>query len=90
MAVQTRSRCPVTAFNTGQAVVYRAGGDQAVGGLTSNQVYYAIADPNNADTFKLAATLEHAFAGQAIDLQHQRWAASIRSPMCWVTATSPI
>ena len=56
-------------FHTGQAVVYRAGNaNQVIGGLTSDQPYYVIADPNTPDVYQLATSLENAYAGQAIDL----------------------
>ncbi|MCK9230854.1 MAG: DUF4347 domain-containing protein, partial [Syntrophales bacterium] len=53
-------------FKTGQAVVYRAGGGTAIGGLTDGTTYYVITVGNN--TVKLAETAEGATAGTAIDL----------------------
>src|SRR5262249_45765217 len=54
---------PNNGLQTGQAVVYRAGSDQVVGGLTTDTLYYVIAvDPT---TIKLAASIDDARAGQA-------------------------
>src|SRR5262249_7833355 len=55
-------------FTTGQALVYHDGGGTDIGGLTSGQVYYAIVDQSQPTRIKLAATLDHAMAGNAIAL----------------------
>ena len=67
-AAQRTITLPGKNFSTGQAVVYRAGSNELVGGLVSNQVYYIIADLNTPDAYKLATTLENAFLGEGIVL----------------------
>ena len=43
-------------FQLGQAVVYRAGGDAAIGGLVDGGIYYVVPDAVNPNVFQLAAT----------------------------------
>ncbi len=51
-------------YATGQAVIYDTGGGSAIGGLTSDTVYYVIAlGPN---TIQLAASLADALAGTPV------------------------
>jgi phage tail sheath protein FI len=53
-------------FDTGDAVVYSANGGTAIGGLTSEDVYYVI--KVNDNTIKLATSAANATAGTAVDL----------------------
>jgi hypothetical protein len=55
-----------TTFNTGERVVYTVVGGSAIGGLTSGQTYYVIAD--GVGFVKLAASYEEAQVGDAINL----------------------
>ena len=43
-------------FQKGQAVVYTAGGDAAIGGLTNGAVYYVVPDTNSPNAFHLTAS----------------------------------
>jgi hypothetical protein len=42
-------------FQLGQAIVYAAGGDAAIGGLTNGAIYYVVPDTNSPNAFHLAA-----------------------------------
>ncbi|BAY10423.1 DUF4347 domain-containing protein [Calothrix sp. NIES-2098] len=55
-------------FSTGYAVVYYETGFSSIGGLSDGQTYYVIVDPNERQFIKLAASLDDAKAGKAIDL----------------------
>ena len=59
---------PEHRFNTGDAVVYRNGGGESIGGLVQGQRYYVIADADDPNTVRLAASPQDALAGLAIDL----------------------
>ncbi len=53
-------------LQTGDAIVYRSGAGNAVGGLVDGNTYFVSGD--DADTLRLAASLDEAGAGTAIDL----------------------
>src|SRR5262249_17765495 len=55
-------------LRTGDPIAYAAGGFAEIGGLTDRRVYYAIVDETKPTQLKLAATLDDAKKGIAINL----------------------
>jgi hypothetical protein len=55
-------------FSTGDAVIYRKSNLVSIGGLSDGTTYYVIVDPNQRQFIKLAASVDDAKAGTAIDI----------------------
>jgi hypothetical protein len=58
---------PNHGFHTGDAVVYRNGGGQSIGGLSDGETYF-IVESVDPDKVRLASSPEEAAAGVVIDL----------------------